>query len=400
MVAAERPRERSRRCEPGSGTSFESVERQTSVKSPSMSVRLLIALALIPLVAMSSERALAQASESPTVSIGAILPLSGSAASFGLASKRGIELALEDLPEKDRARVKVIIEDDGLNNSRSVTAAHKLITIDKVDALLTWSSGTALAVAGLNETRKIPQVAVASDPAISRMGRYSFTYWPIPETETKTLYDHLRRHHKRQIAMVTQVSSFPLAMRDAFISHVTREGELNILADEEISADSTDLRSSLLKVKAKGRADALIIAFWPGQLATVVKQAREIGISAPLFGYETFEDRATFDATGGLLRDAIYSTGADPRPDFIERFQRRYPKQSTYTASHSYDIIRLLTDATRQLKDGDTIALFLKGIRRYPTVSGEISATGDNRFTLPTTLKKLDANGTPQMILE
>lgn len=342
--------------------------------------------------------ALAQSSQAPSVTIGAILPLTGSSAAFGLASKRGIELALEDLSATDRARVKVIVEDDGLNNSRSITAAQKLLTVDKVDALLTWSSGTALAVGGLSEARAIPQLAVASDPAVSRNRRYSFNYWPIPEAETKTLYDYLLRHQKKRVVMVTQISSFPIAMRDAFVTHAQKDGEIQILADEEISSDSSDFRTTLLKIKGRGAVDALIVAFWPGQLAGVVKQVREIGISAPFFGYETFEDKATFDATGGLLYNAVYSTGADPRPDFLEKFRMKYPGESTYTASHSYDIIRLIMAATQERKDGASIASFLRRVRKYPSVSGEISATGDNRFTLPTTLKRLDARGEPAPI--
>ena len=364
-------------------------------------MRRLLVLSLVLISALfAPQKSQAQQPQAPSVTIGVILPLTGSSAAFGLASKRGVEMALEDLSASDRARVTVIIEDDGLINARSITAAQKLLTIDKVDALLTWSSGTGLAVGSLSESRRIPQLAVASDPAVSRNHRYSFNYWPLPEAETKALYDYLKRHNKKRIAMVTEISSFPLAMRDAFVTHVDRDGELQIFADEEISSSSNDVRSSLLKIKAKGDTDALIVASWPGQLASVIKQAREIGIAAPLFGYETFEDRATFEATSGLLRDAIYSAGADPQPEFIEKFRKKYPGESNYTTSHSYDIIRLLIDATRERKDGDSIASFLRNLRNYPATSGEISATGDNRFTLPTTLKRLDQDGNSHAIRE
>lgn len=334
----------------------------------------------------------------PRIVIGAILPLTGSSASFGLASKRGIELALEDLPYEERSRIQVILEDDGLVSSRSITAAQKLINIDKVDALLTWSSGTALAVKGLTESKGIPQIAVASDPAVARGSRFTFNYWPIPETETRTLYDYLKAHGTRKVGMVTQVNSFPLAMRDAFVAHIKRDRAMEIVADEEISDDATDLRSIMLRLKNKGSIDAFIVAFFPGQLALVVKQARDIGITAPLFGYETFEDKASFDAAHGLFTNAIYSTGADARQDFLNEFTTKYPGESYYTANQSYDIIRILADATKERKDGASIAQFLQNLKDYPTVSGVISATGDNRFTLPTTLKTLDEHGTPHPV--
>ena len=334
----------------------------------------------------------------PTVVIGAILPLTGSSASFGLASKRGIMLALDDLPPEERARITVIVEDDGLIPARSITAAQKLIHVDHVDALLTWSSSTALAVKSLSESKGIPQMAVASDPAVAQNARYSFNYWPIPETETRTLYDHLKTHGKKRIGMVTQVNSFPLAMRDAFVAHAKRDNHVVIVADEEVSPEATDFRSTLLRLKNKGDIDALIVAFFPGQLATVVKQAREMGIAAPLFGYETFEDRASFDAAGGLFTNAIYSTGAEASQEFLDAFTTKYPGESYLTANQSYDIIRIIADATRERKDGASIAQFLKTLKNYQTVSGVISATGDNRFTLPTTLKTLDERGVPHPV--
>jgi ABC-type branched-subunit amino acid transport system substrate-binding protein len=73
-------------------------------------------------------------------------------------------------------RVTVIYEDDGLSNARSATAARKLLTIDKVDALLTWSSGTGLTVASLAEAKRIPHMSIASDPAVAKGRTYSFTY--------------------------------------------------------------------------------------------------------------------------------------------------------------------------------------------------------------------------------
>ncbi|MEY4667594.1 MAG: hypothetical protein RL518_293 [Pseudomonadota bacterium] len=334
----------------------------------------------------------------PFIKIGAIIPLTGSSSAFGNACRRGITESLEGLSTEERSRITVVIEDDGLVNSRSITAAQKLINVDRVDALLTWSSGTALAVGGLSDTRHIPQLAVASDPAVTRGHRYSFTYWPIPETETRTLYDYLKHSGKKRLSMVTQESSFTIAMRDALVAHITRGGEMTIVGDEMISSDVTDLRAILLRLKNKGPSDGFIVACWPGQLALVVKQAREVGITAPLFGYETFEDKPSFDAAGGLFTGAIYSMGADPRQDFLDTFSRKYPGESYYTANHCYDIIRLFTAATRERKDGASIRAFLSNLRDYPTVSGVISATGDNRFTLPTTLKTLDSQGIPRAL--
>ena len=88
--------------------------------------------------------------------IGVVLGLTGPAASFANSFKIAVDLALEDLPDADRRRVRVLFEDDGLSNLRAVSAGKKLLDIDKVDALITWSSGTALSLVSVTESRKVP----------------------------------------------------------------------------------------------------------------------------------------------------------------------------------------------------------------------------------------------------
>jgi ABC-type branched-subunit amino acid transport system substrate-binding protein len=119
----------------------------------------------------------------PRITIGAILPLSGEASNFGAIARRGIEMALDSLSADDRARVSVVFEDDALSNVRSATAARKLLSIDKVDALLTWSSGTGITVASMAESKRIPHISIASDPAVSANQRFSLPTGQSPVTK-------------------------------------------------------------------------------------------------------------------------------------------------------------------------------------------------------------------------
>ncbi len=337
-----------------------------------------------------------QPTSSPPITIGAILPLSGSASNFGTIARRGIELALEDLPPEDRSRVTLIIEDDGLSNVRAVTATRKLLTIDKVDALLTWSSGTGLTAGSIAETKKIPHLSIASDPAVAIGKTYSFTYWPLASDEAQRLYKHLSSSGIKRVAMISQVHNGILAIRDSFLQQIAQGGELTVVADEEVTGDTTDFRAVLERIKAKGDFDALIPIFFPGQLAVCISQARALGISAPLFGFETFEDKDEIKAAAGLMSGAVYVTGGDPQADFIKRYQAKYPGESYYTANQAYDIIQLLVAATRTHKDSAAILDFLRTRKNYPTSSGPVSVTVNNQFQLPTTLKRIGADGVPR----
>jgi branched-chain amino acid transport system substrate-binding protein len=353
-------------------------------------MRILCALsvALLPFIHIARSSA-----DNSSFKIGVILPLSGQSANFGAISQRGIQLALEQLPAQDKGRVSVIIEDDGLINSRSVSAAHKLIDIDKVDALVTWSSSTALAVVGLAESHKLPHISIASDPEVARGKRYSFTYWALAEDEAKELYDYLTSAGIKRIAIVSVVHNGALAIRDQFVKLAHEDSKIEIVTDDEVVSGILDFRSMLRRIKSKGQIDGFIPVFFPGQLAPIVKQLREVGMTAPLFGFETFEDTGEIKAAGGLFTGAIYSTGADPQPQFTEAYLKRFPGESHYTASQTYDAIQLLAKGSRGAKDGDHVAQFLRSLKNYETASGRVSATGDNRFKLPTELRTIDSSG-------
>ncbi len=342
----------------------------------------------------------AETPSSPRITIGVILPLSGPAANFGAIAQRGVELALKDLSPEDRARTRVVYEDDGLVNARSATAARKLLSLDKADALVTWSSGTAITVAGIVEGSHVPQIAIASDPAVVRNRKFSFTYWPLPEDEARTLYEYLARAGMKRVAVLTLTHNGAIALRDAFTALLGADDKVRVVASEEVAGDLVDFRGVLTRMKTKGDVDGFIPILFPGQLAISVKHAREVGVTAPLVGFETFEDKDEFQASGGLLAGAVYVTGADPVPSFVERYRGVYPDMSYYTANQTYDAIKLLVAATRVRKDGDTIVEFLRILKDYPTASGAATSTGDNRFKLPTALKRIDSKGDAQLVRE
>ena len=331
--------------------------------------------------------------ESPKYTIGAVLPLSGSSAEFGQTARAAIELALEQLPLEDRGRVKVIFEDDGLVSSRSVGAGRKLIDIDRVDALITWSSSTALSLVGITESRKIPHLAIASDPAVSRGRRFTFNYWALPEDEAELVYSYLMAHGKQRIGILAVTHNGILANRTALEAIIAKRGGVTVVGSEEVGDSVLDFRAVIERMKGRGAIDAFIPMFFPGQLAVAVRQARGAGIGAPIVGFETFEDSAEIAAANGAFSGAVFATGADPSPAFQHEFQSRFPGLSLYTASNSYDTLLLLAQATRSSDEPEAVANFLRQLRNFRGASGVVSATGDNRFKLPTSLKSIDSSG-------
>lgn len=312
---------------------------------------------------------------------------------FGVACRAAIEQAVSELAPGDDSQVSVVYEDDGLIASRSVAAGQKLLNVDKVNAMISWSSSTALSLAAIAERRKVPHLSIASDPAIALGRTYNFTFWALPTDEANTLYDYLVAQGKKRVAILAVTHNGLLAVRDAFTRRASSDGKIEVVANEELGSDVQDFRAVLERIRARGEIDAFIPIFFPGQLALSVRQARELGVTAPIFGFETFEDNDEIAAARGQFSGVVYATGADPDAAFMAAFQSRNPGVNVYTASNCYDSARLLAMAFRSDPSPDGVVRYLRGLKNYPAASGVVSATGDNRFSLPTVLKTIRSSG-------
>lgn len=64
--------------------------------------------------------------------VGLIAPLSGSAASYGIAPQNALKMALSKL---DPDKIQLFFEDDSFDTKKTVAAFNKLVAVNKVDVL-------------------------------------------------------------------------------------------------------------------------------------------------------------------------------------------------------------------------------------------------------------------------
>ncbi|MEK7075821.1 MAG: ABC transporter substrate-binding protein, partial [Patescibacteria group bacterium] len=97
------------------------------------------------------------------IKIGVLLPLSGPAAFYGDQSKKGIEIAKEEILEKyPNLKLELYYEDSLYTPKGGVDAYQKLRITTKLDAVITAASQVSLAVVPLTAEDKILQMAIFS----------------------------------------------------------------------------------------------------------------------------------------------------------------------------------------------------------------------------------------------
>lgn len=320
--------------------------------------------------------------------VGVILPLSGEVSSFGMACQNAMQLAVKDLDSSLASRLTVVYEDDAFHSSQTVASYQKLKNADKVNAIVTYSSSSSNAVAPLAESDKLIDIALASDPGIVNGRKHVFLLWVTPKTEADVVASEMKRRGYKKIASIVAEQDGMLAITDE-INRASKE-HVQIVLHEEYPVSVKDFRPFLGKLKSIRNLDGVYIGLLPDQNAIFAKQARQLGISLPLFNVETVEDPSAVKLAEGALNGTWYVQADDPSADFLRRFQAAYPDSSLYSASYCYDTIGLIADSLRQNKP---LKEYLRTVKDYNGASGTLSASGDQRFLLPATVKIVTERG-------
>ncbi|MEM3170745.1 MAG: ABC transporter substrate-binding protein [Candidatus Nitrosotenuis sp.] len=102
-----------------------------------------------------------------TIKIGAILPLTGELAEFGVDEQRGMRLAVEAINNEGGIggkKLSIMYEDSKSDPKTAVNALQKLIATDKPPVVFSLGSSISLAIAPMVDQNKIVLIAVAVYP--------------------------------------------------------------------------------------------------------------------------------------------------------------------------------------------------------------------------------------------
>lgn len=329
------------------------------------------------------------------ISVGVILPLSGSAASFGEGIRQAIELAYARLPLEKRDRINLVIEDDGFITARSVSAFQKLVSRDNIEIVFVVGSGAGHGVAPIAQSKGIPMIAIgASDSKIVKGRDYAFLHWVAPEFEAKVLVDEIVRRDYKRLSLVTSEQEGQIAIYDAIIKELEEHGiKDRVVLDERYITDEVDFRTYVTKARSN-KVDGAIVILLPGTVSLFAKQMRNGGVLSDLIGLEIFEDENEVKASQGALIGQWYVNSDAATDEFVNSYKARYVRSPGLGGANGYDVLNLVADAVYKFGHNmDGVKKYLATIKDYHGATGVYSATGDNRFTLPAAVKIVTKDG-------
>jgi branched-chain amino acid transport system substrate-binding protein len=325
-----------------------------------------------------------------TIAVGEFASLTGSEATFGTSSHEGTLLAFEELNAAGGLfgkKFELKTEDNLSKAGDSATIANKLISKDNVVALLgEVASGRSNEAAPICQQNKIPMISPAStNPNVTKNGDYIFRVCFTDIFQGKVLSNFAQNTLKaKKVAVFTDAKSdYSKGLSKYFKENFVKAGEINV----ELSYNSKDkdFKAQLTSIKSSN-PDAIFVPGYYTDVAVICIQAKELGITTPIFGGDGWESedltKLGKDAMEGKYFSTHYSPELnDPKSQaFVAAYKKRFNgKSPDAMAALGYDSVMVLVDAMKRAgtTDGPKVREALAATKDFKAVTGNITMNAD-----------------------
>ncbi|HWR82247.1 MAG TPA: ABC transporter substrate-binding protein [Candidatus Deferrimicrobium sp.] len=328
--------------------------------------------------------------------IGEFSSLTGTTATFGQSTHRGLQMAVDDINNAGGVlgkKIHLLTEDTQSKPEEAATAVTKLISRDKVVAVIgEVSSSRSLAGAPICQANAIPMVSNAStNPEVTRKGDYIFRVCYIDpfqgEILAKFAYQSL---NMKRVAILKDIrNDYSIGLAQFFVETYTSLGG-EIAAEQAYSEGDIDFKAQLTALKA-ANPEAVIVPGYYTEGALIVKQARELGMTMPIIGGDGWDSAKLLEVGGSAMNNTYFSThysADDPNPvvqNFAKRYREVYQETPDALAALGYDAGKILFDAISRAgtTQGSGIRDALAATRDFDGVTGKITIDKDRNARKP-----------------
>ena len=299
------------------------------------------------------------------IKVGAILAVTGPASNLGAPEARTLEMLVEDMNARGGIigkKVELIVKDTGGSPEKAVSFAKQLIEEERVFAIIGPStSGETMAIKNLAEAGKtILLSCAAAEVIVNPLGKYVFKVAPKDSYAAMKIFQQMKKMKITKIGVLSSNTGFGKAGKDQ-LEKLAPENGIQILISEVYDKSATDLTAEVTKLKAKGVQAIVNWSIEPAQ-AIVIKNARQIGMTVPIFQSHGFANIQYAQAAGIAAEGVIFPASriivADLLPDkhlqkpvvmaYRKAYETKYSEDVSTFGGHAYDAMMILSRAIRE----------------------------------------------------
>jgi branched-chain amino acid transport system substrate-binding protein len=354
--------------------------------------------ATLAALALAAGATPAAAADAATIKVGALLSVTGPAAFLGAPEARTLEMLTEQLNAKGGVagkKIQLIIKDTAGSPEKAVSFAKQLIEEEQVFAIIgPATSGETMQVKALAEEARTPLLSCAAAEAIvNPVARYVFKTAQKDSHAIAHVFEQMKRMKATKIGVLSSNTGFGQAGK-GLITKLAAEHGIEIVINETYDKAATDLTAEVTKLKAANVQALLNWSIEPAQ-SIVIKNARQIGLTVPIFQSHGFANINYAKGAGAAAEGVIFPASAiivaeslpakHPQKkilvDYKKAYEAKYKEDASAFGAYAYDAFGLLVKAIETGGvDRDKVRDALEATKGWVGASGvfTMSATDHN----------------------
>jgi len=317
------------------------------------------------------------------VKIGTFGPLTGNVASYGISTKNGVEIAVEEFNAKGGLQVELISEDTRGDQTEAANSVTKLIDQDNVVAIVggVISSETMTGGPIANEAKVVMISSSSTAAGIPEIGDYIFRNCLSDEVQAVQLAEYaVDEMGLKNFAILYTNNDYGLSLKNAFEAKAKEIA--NVVDVETYNDGESDFRAQLTKIKSFN-PDALYIAGYYTEAAKIAQQAKDQGLNVQLLGADGFFSPKLIELGGDSVEGSVFTAGFFPDDpsenvqNFVKAYVDKFGSEPDMFAAQAYDAACILLTALEKTNGagGEALLNAMKETKDFPGITGNTSFT-------------------------
>ncbi|WP_040950457.1 ABC transporter substrate-binding protein [Gorillibacterium massiliense] len=306
------------------------------------------------------------------IKIGANFEMTGSNASFGSSSMKGVKLAVKQINAAGGVlgrQLEVMEQDNASKSEEATRAAQKLVADGAVALIGPVTTGDTMGAVPVAMEKKVPLITTsATNPKVTvdektgKVNDWIFRACFIDPFQGEVMANFSSNDLKAKTAVVyvDASSDYSKGLQKFFKQTFEKNGG-KIVGEEAFQVNDTDFKAVLTRIKEKN-PDVLYVPGYYNEVGKIVKQARELGITIPILGGDGWDSPKLVEIAG---KDALNNTfisnhysASDSSKEIVD-FVTAYKADNNNElpdalAALGYDAVKLLADALTRAGSTDS----------------------------------------------
>jgi branched-chain amino acid transport system substrate-binding protein len=364
--------------------------RQIVRRAAALGLATPVAAAMMQAAGVAAQDSTPAAPSGEPIKIGSPYNLTGGYASIDNPAANGSKLAVKEINAKGGVlgRPLEILIEDGKSDVPTITSvAKKLVEEDGVNVMAGLTDTSYMLAAGpVAQEAGIPFIDVGGTaPLITTIGDYIFML-PFGDNVQAAVAAEFANEKgwKTSALLLDEAMDYTKFLAKYFKDRFTMDdigGE--IVSELSYSMGDTDFSAQLTEFANLDPApDFLFISANPGEIGTIVRQARDLGLTMPIVGGDGYDTPLLAELGGDAATNIYFTThqGIYDKTPLSEAFNAAYeaeygnPPEAVFAAL-GYDGINLMADAITRagIVDGAAVRDALGATEGFEGVTGTIS---------------------------